>query len=48
MEDAMIRDDSDLGRLVRYAGKYRILIYLSWMLSAFSAVLALLPFICIC
>ena len=47
MEDAMIRDDSDLGRLVRYAGKYRILIYLSWMLSAFSAVLALLPFICI-
>ena len=47
MEDAMLCDDSDLGRLVLYAGKYRILIYLSWMLSAFSAVLALLPFICI-
>ena len=37
----------DFDRLMRYAGKYRILTYLSWILSALSAVLALLPFICI-
>lgn len=46
MEDIMKRN-SDLNRLMQYAGKYRILTYLSWILSALSAVLALLPFICI-
>ena len=35
---------SNLSRLMGYAGKYRILTYLSWMLSAASALLALVPF----
>ena len=42
-----MKRNSDFDRLMRYAGKYRILTYLSWILSALSAVLALLPFICI-
>ena len=42
-----MKRNSDLNRLMQYAGKYRILTYLSWILSALSAVLALLPFICI-
>ena len=29
---------------MEYAGKYRILAYLSWTLSAMSALLALVPF----
>lgn len=35
---------SNLSRLMGYAGKYRILTYLSWMLSAASALLALVSF----
>lgn len=35
---------SNLSRLVGYAGKHRILTYLSWILSAASALIALLPF----
>ncbi|MEE0229895.1 MAG: ABC transporter ATP-binding protein [Peptococcaceae bacterium] len=35
---------SNLSRLMAYAGKYRILTYLSWVLSAASALLALVPF----
>lgn len=35
---------SNLSRLMGYAGKYRILTYLSWVLSAASALLALVPF----
>ena len=39
--------NNDLERLLRYAGRYKALTYLSWVLSAISAILALLPFICI-
>lgn len=35
---------SNLSRQMGYAGKYRILTYLSWVLSAASALLALVPF----
>ena len=34
-------------RLMQYAGGYKALTYLSWILSAVSAVIALLPFVCI-
>ena len=36
---------SDLQKLLEFAGKYRILTYLSWVLSAVSALLALAPFL---
>lgn len=39
-----MKKQSNLSRLLDYAGKYRILIYLSWMFSAVSALLALVPF----
>ena len=39
-----MKKQSDLSRLMEYAGKYRILAYLSWTLSAMSALLALVPF----
>ena len=39
-----LKIQSNLSRLMGYAGKYRILTYLSWMLSAASALLALVPF----
>ena len=39
-----MKKQSNLGRLLGYAGKYRILTYLSWALSAVSALIALLPF----
>ena len=42
-----MRMNNDLERLLRYAGRYKVLTYLSWILSAVSALLALLPFICI-
>ena len=35
---------SNLSRLLEYAGGYRILTHLSWVLSAASALLALVPF----
>lgn len=35
---------SNLSRLMGYAGKHKILTYLSWILSATSALLALVPF----
>ena len=35
---------SNLSRLLEYAGGHRILSYLSWVLSAASALLALVPF----
>ena len=35
---------SNLSRLMSYAGKHRILTYLSWVLSSASALLALVPF----
>ena len=42
-----MKKNKDLERLLRYAGGYKALTYLSWVLSAISAILALLPFICI-
>ncbi|MBQ9196081.1 MAG: ABC transporter ATP-binding protein [Clostridia bacterium] len=38
---------SAFGRLMTYAGSYRILTYLSLILSGLSSILALLPFVCI-
>ena len=35
---------SNLSRLMNYAGGHKILTYLSWVLSAMSALLALVPF----
>ena len=35
---------SNLSRLMSYAGRHRILTYLSWVLSSASALLALVPF----
>ncbi|WP_138268481.1 ABC transporter ATP-binding protein [Anaerofustis stercorihominis] len=39
-----MKKQSNLSRLMDYAGKYRILTYLSWVLSVISALLALVPF----
>ena len=39
-----MKKSSDLGRLLSYAGRYRILSWLSWSLAAVSALVALVPF----
>lgn len=39
-----MKKQSNLSRLLSYAGKHRILTYLSWILSAASALLGLIPF----
>lgn len=39
-----MKKQSNLSRLMSYAGGHKILIYLSWALSAMSALLALVPF----
>ena len=39
-----MKKQSDLSRLLDYAGTYRILCYLSWVLAAAGALLALVPF----
>lgn len=39
-----MKKQSNLSRLINYAGPYKVLVYLSWILSGVSAVLALLPF----
>ncbi len=39
-----MKKQSNLSRLMGYAGRHRILTYLSWALSAISALLALVPF----
>ena len=39
-----MKKQSNLARLMGYAGRHRILTYLSWVLSAMSALLALVPF----
>lgn len=39
-----MKKQSDLSRLMEYAGKHKILTYLSWVLSVTSALLALVPF----
>lgn len=42
-----MKKQSDLSKLLTYAGPFRILAVASWVLSAFSALLALAPFVCI-
>ena len=39
-----MKKESNLSRLLEYAGRYRVLAYLSWVLSASSAILSLVPF----
>jgi len=39
-----LKKQSNLSRLLDYAGTYRILTYLSWVLAAAGALLALVPF----
>ena len=39
------KQPSPLSRLMEYAGSYKILTYLSWVLSFISALTALLPFV---
>ena len=39
-----MKKQSNLSSLMGYAGGYRILTYLSWILSVMSALLALVPF----
>ena len=39
-----MKKQSNLSRLINYEGPYKVLVYLSWILSGVSAVLALLPF----
>lgn len=41
------KEKSALQELMRYAGSRKYLTYLSWILSAVSAVIALFPFVCI-
>ena len=41
------KSTSAFGRLMEYAGRFRVLTYLSLVLSALSSVLALLPFVCL-
>ena len=39
-----MKKQSDLSRLMTYAGKHKILTWLSWVLSVISALFALVPF----
>lgn len=39
-----MKKQSNLSRLMSYAGRHRVLTYLSWVLSSASALLALVPF----
>lgn len=41
----MLKKQSNLSRLMEYAGGYRIFTYASWFLAALSALAALLPFL---
>lgn len=40
-----MKKKSNLSTLMKYAGKYKVLTYLSWVLSGISALVALVPFI---
>ena len=40
----ILKKQSNLSRLLAYAGSYKILTYFSWVLSAVGALLALVPF----
>lgn len=39
-----MKKQSNLSKLMGYAGKHRYLTYVSWVLAAASAILALMPF----
>ena len=39
-----MKNQSNLSKLMAYAGKHRVLTYLSWVLSVISALVALVPF----
>lgn len=43
-EELLLKKESNLKRLLRYAGAHRFLTYASWVLSALSALMALVPF----
>ncbi len=40
-----MKKQSNLSRLLSYAGSRKILLYLSWIFSAISAAMALMPFV---
>ena len=40
-----MKKQSDFSRLMGYAGRYRVFTYASWVLSAVSALVALVPFV---
>ena len=40
-----MKKQSDLSRLMGYAGNYRYFTYASWVLSGASALVALVPFV---
>ena len=40
-----MKKESDLSRLMSYAGRHRVFTYASWVLSAISALMALIPFL---
>lgn len=42
-----MKKQSNLSRLMDYAGAYKFLTYASWILSAVSSIIALVPFCCI-
>ena len=42
-----MKKQSDLSKLLDYAGSFKVLTIASWVLSAVSALLALAPFVCI-
>ena len=42
-----LKKESDLSRLMSYAGGHKAFTYASWVLSAVSALMALVPFLCI-
>jgi ATP-binding cassette subfamily B protein IrtA len=41
----LLKKQSDFSRLMGYAGRYRVFTYASWVLSAISALTALVPFL---
>lgn len=41
------KSPSAFGRLMAYAGRYKVLTYMSLILSALSSILSLLPFVCL-
>lgn len=41
----ILKKQSDLSRLMGYAGERRFFTYASWVLSAVSALVALVPFL---